>query len=91
MSIETRKLRLIEEFIKVSDHVLLDKIEALVKAKSSASTKPSIEKFAGIWSKEEADEMKKIITEGCEQIHAEDWWEVPQLVRAAKSAISSEC
>jgi len=73
MSIETRKLRLIEDFIKIRDNALLDKIEALVKHKSSSNIKPSIGKFAGIWSKEEVDEMKKTIAVGCEQIHEEDW------------------
>ena len=73
MSIETRKLRLIEDFVKVWDHVLLDKIEALLRHWPVSTSKPSLDKFVGIWSKEEADEMKKIIAEGCEQIHEEDW------------------
>ena len=73
MSIETRKLRLIEDFVKIKDHVLLDKIEALLKRKPSSTSKFSIDKFVGIWSKDEADEIKKIIEEGCEQIHEEDW------------------
>lgn len=73
MSIETRKLRLIEDFVKIKDHVLLDKIEALLKRNPSSTSKLSIDKFVGIWSKEEANEIKKIIEEGCEQIHEEDW------------------
>jgi hypothetical protein len=73
MSIETRKLRLIEDFVKIRDHVLLDKIEALLKHKPVSTSKTSLDKFVGIWSKEEADEIKKIIAEGCEQIHEEDW------------------
>ncbi|MCK5699924.1 MAG: hypothetical protein KAI29_02175 [Cyclobacteriaceae bacterium] len=73
MSIATRKLRLIEDFVKIKDHVLLDKIEAIIKRKPSSTSKLSIDKFVGIWSKEEADEIKKIIKEGCEQINEEDW------------------
>lgn len=73
MSIETRKLRLIEDFVKIRDHVLLDKIEALLKHGPVSTSKPLLDKFVGIWSKEEAGEMKKIIAEGCEQIHEEDW------------------
>ncbi len=73
MSLETRKLRLIEDFVKIRDHALLDKIEALLKHRPVSTSKPSLDKFVGIWSKEEADEIKKIIAEGCEQIHEEDW------------------
>jgi hypothetical protein len=73
MSIETRKLRLIKEFVKIRDHALLDKIEALLKHRTLSTSNPSLDKFVGVWSKEEADEMKKIIAEGCEQIHEEDW------------------
>ncbi|ELR70516.1 hypothetical protein C900_03675 [Fulvivirga imtechensis AK7] len=35
--------------------------------------KPEVDKFVGIWSKDEAEEIKKVIAEGCEQINEEDW------------------
>jgi hypothetical protein len=67
MTIETRKLRLIEDFIKVRDHALLGKIEALLKQKPLIKNTASIDKFAGTWSTEEANEMKAIIAAGCEK------------------------
>ena len=73
MKIETKKLRLIEDLLKIKDHILLDKIEALMKHKPSPPAKSSIHKYAGIWSKEEVEEIKKIIEKDCEQIQEEDW------------------
>ncbi|MEQ8469613.1 MAG: hypothetical protein RIC35_00430 [Marinoscillum sp.] len=72
MSFETRKLRIIEGFLKTNDKTLLDKAEALLNDKSKPSEMPA-EGFFGIWSEKEADEMKEIISEGCERIDHEDW------------------
>jgi hypothetical protein len=47
MSIETRKLRLIKEFVKIRDHALLDKIEALLKHRTLSTSNPSLDKFVG--------------------------------------------
>lgn len=66
MSVEARKLRLIEEFLKIRDHVLLDKIESLLESDLSKGAKASVDHFAGIWTKAEAEEVKKIIAEGCD-------------------------
>ena len=73
MDIQNRKLRLIEDFLKIRDKSMLDKIEALLKSQSINKKQPDIEKFSGIWTKKEAEEVSKIIEEGCEQINNEDW------------------
>jgi len=73
VDIQNRKLRLIEDFLKIRDKSMLDKIEALLKSQSINKKQPDIEKFSGIWTKKEAEEVSKIIEEGCEQINNEDW------------------
>ncbi|MEQ8581742.1 hypothetical protein [Marinoscillum sp.] len=72
MSIESRKLRLIAHFLRTNDPGLLGKLEALVE-ENEKFPEPEIAGYAGIWSKEEAEEIRNIITEGCEQVHEEDW------------------
>ncbi|GAA4746982.1 hypothetical protein [Flavisolibacter ginsenosidimutans] len=74
MNGEARKLHLIEALLKVEDEKKLQEIEALllqVSPKSSTGKRP--EDFAGIWTEEEAEEIKKYIEEGCEQINHDDW------------------
>jgi len=73
MDIKARKLRLIEDFIKIQDNTLLDRIEALISSKQTKSKELSIEKFSGIWPKEEANEINKIIEEGCGLVNEADW------------------
>lgn len=73
MDIQTRKLRLIEAFLKIKDNSILDKMEELLRSKPTTNQKPDVDKFVGIWSKGEAEEIKKVIAEGCEQINEEDW------------------
>ncbi|WP_040496914.1 hypothetical protein [Fulvivirga imtechensis] len=73
MDIQTRKLRLIEAFLKIKDNSILDKMEELLRSKPMTNPKPEVDKFVGIWSKDEAEEIKKVIAEGCEQINEEDW------------------
>ncbi len=76
MYTEARKLHLLEEVIKVVDEATLIKLEiVLEKAKKNVSKpkkKPSIYDFADIFSKEEVNEMRKVIHETCEQVHPDD-------------------
>ena len=74
MSLESRKLQIIEDFLKVSDTSVIEKVEKLLRTGSKQkANKKTIQGFAGIWSKSEANEIREIIDEGCEQINDEDW------------------
>jgi len=75
MHIETRKLHLIEEMLKVKSEATLSALEKLLKSTNNKTVKktPSLKDFSGIWSKDEAEEMERIISESCETIHPDDW------------------
>ncbi len=75
MHIETRKLRLIEEILNVKSEPTLGALESLLKRKNNKTLKKtsSLKGFSGIWSKDEAKEMERIIAESCETIHPDDW------------------
>ena len=71
---EAKKLHLIEEILKIEDDVLLDEVEKVItKNKLRAASGKSFKDFAGIWTAVEADEMKQIIEDSCEQINPDDW------------------
>jgi len=77
MYLEARKLHLIEEILKINSESTLLALESLLN-KINAKTKPeTLEKaafaeFSGIWSKEEAEEIERIIEETCETINPDD-------------------
>lgn len=75
MHIETRKLHLIEEMLKVKSEATLSALEKLLKNTNNRTVKKtlSLKDFSGIWSKDEAEEMERIIAESCETIHPDDW------------------
>ncbi len=74
MSDEARKLYLIEALLKENDGSVLNEVEkALSKSPLKAVTRKNFTEFSGIISREEAEEMEKIIEEGCEQINPDDW------------------
>lgn len=80
MDIQAAKIAFMEEFLKLKDESIIKKLVTTLKRekqkskeKSIEKVKPSVDKFVGIWSKEEAEEIKKVIAEGCEQINEEDW------------------
>jgi hypothetical protein len=71
---EAKKLHLIEEIIKIENDALLAELESvIVRNRQSVKTEGRFSKFAGMWTDEEADEFEKIIEEGCETIHPDDW------------------
>lgn len=70
---EARKLYLIEEILKIEDEAVLAEVESLISSKMHAIKRRSFKDFAGIWTEEEANEMKRIIEESCEQINPDDW------------------
>lgn len=75
MHIETRKLHLIEEMLKVKSEATLSALEKLLHKTNNKAVKemPSLKDFSGIWSEDEANEMERIIAESCETIHPDDW------------------
>ncbi len=73
---EAKKLHIIEEVLKINNDATLSALENFVKkSRKTAAVKDetSFSEFSGIWSKEEADEMERIIEESCETIHPDDW------------------
>lgn len=71
---EAKKLHLIEEILKIEDDTILDEVENVIsKSKLHPVERKSFKEFSGIWSAEEADEMKRNIEESFEQINPDDW------------------
>lgn len=71
---EAKKLHLIEEILKIENEAVLEEVETVIaKSKLHAVGRRNFNDFAGMLSDEEADELEKIIEEGCEQIHPDDW------------------
>jgi hypothetical protein len=71
---EAKKLHLIEEIIKIENDELLNELEsAIMRNRQPAKPEGRFGKFAGMWTDEEADEFERIIEEGCETIHPDDW------------------
>lgn len=74
MSGEAKKLHLIEKLLKISDESVLEEVEnVLSRGKLQVAHKKSFKEFAGKMSDEEVMEMERIIEQGCEQIHPDDW------------------
>lgn len=70
---EARKLHLIEEVLKIDNEATLSALEALLKdTRETEDDKPNIRNFSGIWTKEEANEIERIIEEACETISPDD-------------------
>jgi hypothetical protein len=71
---EAKKLHLIEEILKIENEAVLTEVETVIaNSKLRAVSRKSFKDLVGIWTEEEADEMKRIIEEGCEQINPDDW------------------
>ncbi len=52
---------------------LLNQFDFVEVQKKTTKTSHSLDRFAGIWTDAEANKMKEIIEEGCEQIHVDEW------------------
>lgn len=71
---EAKKLHLLETLLKEDNEAILIEVETLLtKSKLDAVNRKRFKNFAGIWAKEEAEEIEKIIEESCEQINPDDW------------------
>ena len=76
MGAEAKKLRIIEEVLKINNDATLTALENFVnksKKDENAKNQSGFGEFSGIWSKDEAEEMERIIAESCETIHPDDW------------------
>jgi hypothetical protein len=74
MNGEARKLHLKEEILKIENDTVLKEVEAVInRSKMEAMPGKSIRNLAGRMTEEEAEEIKRIIEESCEQINPEDW------------------
>jgi hypothetical protein len=71
---EAKKLHLIEEILKIENEAVLVEVETVInRSKLHPVGRRNFNEFAGMLSDEEASELEKIIEEGCEQIHPDDW------------------
>lgn len=71
---EAKKLHLIEEILKIENDNILDEVETVItRGITNATSRRSFKDFAGMMSDAEANNLEKIINEGCEQIHPDDW------------------
>ena len=74
MVIDSVKIRLIENILKEQDENLL-----MVAANLFKKSKPRLKKansahdFLGIWTNQEAQLIEKVIADGCEIVHPDDW------------------
>lgn len=74
MNIETRKLRLIKAFTSLKDVDKIEKIESILLPQTAIEARKSmLMDLSGVWSDEEASEIKKTIEEGCEKIDESEW------------------
>lgn len=73
MHSEARKLRLMEEVLKIKSEKVLKEVEAVLKIKRVKEKEPSIYDFVGILSKKEASEVREAIAKTCETIDENDW------------------
>ncbi|CAD5253898.1 MULTISPECIES: hypothetical protein [unclassified Imperialibacter] len=74
MNIEARKLRIIEAFSSMKDIGKINQIESLVLPKPTfEERKAMLDTLSGSWTNEEAEDVKKVIEDGCEKIDTSEW------------------
>jgi hypothetical protein len=70
---DAKKLFLIEEILKIKDEAVLAEVETVLTRNKLPEGCIDFKKFSGVWTEQEADEIKRIIDESCEQINPDDW------------------
>lgn len=66
---EAKKLHLIEEILKIENDAVLEEVEIVIsKSRMDVVNRKRFKEFVGIWTNEEADEIKRTIDESCEQL-----------------------
>jgi hypothetical protein len=75
MFTEARKIQLLEDVLKVNSEAVLVELETVLGKSKKGKVKKTVSAhtFSGLWSKKDADLIEKAISEGCEQIHEDDW------------------
>lgn len=73
MYADSRKIHIIEAVLKTDDEKILSKMEDVIEQSVTQSTKRAAKDFLNRWNKDDAGTIEKIIEEGCEQIHPDDW------------------
>jgi hypothetical protein len=71
MTIETIKIKFLEEFITLQDESVIRKLYETLQAEKQLQ-KPSLSDFAGMWSGEEAAQIQQA-TEECRTIDTNEW------------------
>ena len=70
---EARKMRLIEDILKVKNEAVLLEIENVLKRSTQQINQSSAHDFVGLWSIEEAEAIEKAIEEGYQKISLTHW------------------
>lgn len=74
MNLEARKLRIIQAFSTLNDISKISQIESLLLSKATFEERKSmLDALSGSWAKEEAEDIKKVIEDGCEKIDESEW------------------
>ena len=68
----TQREQLIQELIEVPDELIKVVLDFLHRVKTTRLHHP-LAKFAGILSDAEADDLQKVIRDGCRQVDVNDW------------------
>ena len=72
---DSKKIQLIEAVLRIDNNLVLKELESLMKKskRKVATKKGRAHDLLGQWSKSDAALIEKAITDGCEQIHADEW------------------
>lgn len=79
---DRRKIQLIEDLLKVDNDATLKQVETVIRkavtkkkkvVKEINPAKKSFHDLVGIMNKKDAEDMKRIIEQGCEQIDEDGW------------------
>jgi hypothetical protein len=74
MDLAAKKLAFIEEYLHLSNEILIDKLDSLLhKEKEKSTSQKSLSDFWGILSKEEGSNLTKSISQGCRRIDYNEW------------------
>ena len=74
MYIEARKIHIIEEVLKLNNEDVLIELETVFRrSQKGKKYKQSIYDFVGVLNNKEVAQMKKAISETCENVNEDDW------------------
>ncbi|MBC7552379.1 MAG: hypothetical protein H7257_00210 [Taibaiella sp.] len=77
MYTDARKIHLLEKVLKITNEATLLELENVLEKSEKSAPEPkkklSVSDFLGTFTKEEANEMRRIINETSGQIDVNDW------------------